>query len=56
MNTKFLLGAATAALLASCVHAPSTQAPAVQVRLKPVLTVDNLKFKDSNANGKLDSY
>jgi beta-glucosidase len=56
MNSRLMIGAASAALLASCAHAPSVQAPAVQARSKPVLTVDGLKFKDSNGNGKLDAY
>jgi beta-glucosidase len=56
MNTRLMIGAASAALLASCAHAPSVQAPVLQVRVKPLLTVDGLKFKDLNANGKLDAY
>ncbi len=31
-------------------------APTLQARVKPMLTVDGLRFKDSNANGKLDAY
>lgn len=31
-------------------------APEIGARTKPVLTVDGLRFKDANANGKLDPY
>jgi beta-glucosidase len=31
-------------------------APTLQARVKPMLMIDGLKFKDSNANGKLDAY
>ncbi len=51
------LAAAISVLVAGCANvgtAPS--APAVHARNKPLLTVDGLKFKDSNANGKLDAY
>jgi beta-glucosidase len=44
-------------LLAACTHvATAPAAPVVQARAKPLLTVDGLKFKDSNGNGKLDAY
>jgi Glycosyl hydrolase family 3 C-terminal domain len=56
MITRLMIGAASAALLASCAHTPSVQAPSVQARAKPLITVDGLKFKDSNGNGKLDAY
>jgi len=56
VKPNLLLCAATAALLASCAHAPAVQAPAVQSRAKPIVTVDGLKFKDLNANGRLDAY
>ena len=42
--------------LASCAHVAPANAPAVQARAKPILTIDGAKFKDSNANGKLDPY
>jgi beta-glucosidase len=56
MNKICLLGAAAAALLASCAHAPATNPPALQARAKPLLSVDGLTFKDSNANAKLDAH
>ena len=31
-------------------------APTLQARVKPLLTIDGLKFKDLNGNGKLDAY
>ncbi|MEO6003718.1 MAG: glycoside hydrolase family 3 N-terminal domain-containing protein [Opitutus sp.] len=37
---------------AFCADAP----PAIVAQAKPVLTVDGLRFKDANANGKLDPY
>lgn len=37
--------------------APAAEAaPEIGARAKPVLTVDGLRFKDANANGKLDPY
>jgi beta-glucosidase len=57
MNKTLLLSATTLSMLAAaCAHAPSTHQPALQARSKPMLTVDGLTFKDSNANGRLDAY
>jgi hypothetical protein len=56
---RALLAVAVASLtlLAACANiATAPAAPAVQARTKPLLTIDGLKFKDSNANGKLDAY
>jgi beta-glucosidase len=44
------------ALLGACAHSPTPSQPSVLARSKPTLNVDGLKFKDSNANGKLDAY
>ena len=43
-------------LLAACAHSPTPSQPSVFARSKPMLTIDGLKFKDANANGKLDAY
>ncbi len=56
MKPKLPLALAATLALASCAHQTPTTAPAVQSRAKTMLTVDGLKFKDSNANGKLDAY
>ncbi|RIV84122.1 glycoside hydrolase family 3 protein [Aurantiacibacter xanthus] len=52
----------TASLLGACVSTPATapelstpQAP-IAARVKPVITVDGLRFKDLNASGTLDPY
>ena len=45
--------------LAGCVHAaPPAQAPQpdIAARTKPVLELGGLRFKDLNANGKLEPY
>ena len=44
-------------VVAGCAHvgmAPT--APALQARVKPMLSIDGLGFKDLNANGRLDVY
>jgi hypothetical protein len=47
---------AAALLIAGCASASTVPAaPTLQARVKPMLSVDGLKFKDSNANGKLDA-
>ena len=56
MNNTLPLALAATLALASCAHQPSAPQPALQARVKPLLTIDGLKFKDSNANGKLDAY
>ncbi len=43
-------------LLAACAHSPTPSQPPVLARSKPLLNIDGLKFKDANANGKLDAY
>jgi hypothetical protein len=45
---------AAALLIAGCASTVPA-APTLQARVKPMLSVDGLKFKDSNANGKLDA-
>ena len=47
---------AALALLAACAHSPTPSQPSVLARTKPLLTIDGLKFKDANGNGKLDAY
>ena len=44
------------ALLAACAHSPMPSQPSVLARVKPILTIDGLQFKDSNGTGKLDAY
>ena len=49
---------APAVVAGGAAHAgPSTTAPApaIGARVKAVLTVDGLQFKDSNGNGRLDA-
>ncbi len=41
-------------MLVSC--APSIEQPLIEARRAPILTVEQLTFKDSNKNGFLDSY
>jgi beta-glucosidase len=52
------LGAlAACALFTACsTLGPTPTAPNAQARTKPLLTVEGLKFRDLNANGKLDAY
>lgn len=51
-----LAALACAALAAACAHAPQAVQPVLQARGKPMLSQDGLKFKDLNANGRLDVY
>ncbi len=58
MKPRFPLagsGLVFALSIAPLVHAAEAP-PEIGVRSKPVLTVDALRFKDANANGKLDVY
>ena len=41
--------------IAGLVHAAEVP-PEIGAHAKPVLTIDTLRFKDANANGKLDIY
>ena len=44
-------------VLAGCAHIKlPNAAPVVQARVKSVLVVDGLQFKDLNGNGRLDVY
>ena len=51
---------AVTALVASCcsdaISATIAAQPTLGVRSKPTLTIDDLQFKDLNANGELDPY
>ena len=58
----FLAAAACALLAVGAPAAARAQGPAAQfmpeirARVKPVLTIDELKFRDLNGDGKLDPY
>ena len=60
ITRRFAVSSCTAAaslLIAGCASVGTAPAaPAVQVRVKPLLAIDGLRFKDSNGNGKLDAY
>jgi beta-glucosidase len=48
---------AISVLVAGCASVGTAPAaPPLQARIKPLLSIDGLKFKDSNGNGKLDAY
>lgn len=54
-----VLALATGGLLAGCAgveRKAQGQAPVIEAHVKKMLAVDNLKFRDSNGNGRLDPY
>ena len=51
---RFLRAVFPAACLA--LHVAAAEQPALTARVKPVLTVDGLRFKDLNASGTLEPY
>lgn len=50
------LALACAVLATACAHAPAPTPPELQARVKPMLQIDGLRFKDLNGNGRLDAY
>jgi beta-glucosidase len=64
LRTRFVLPALALGLAAFVsIAMPAAQQvavkveqPAIAARIKPVLTVDGLQFKDLNGNGRLDAY
>lgn len=56
MRRKLLVAFLVGLLLCVSVSALAQEQPVVQSRVKPILEIDGLKFRDLNANGVLDPY